>query len=76
MWRWYEEECPGGPMMTLGVHPAETLQYLRGPVQSVSAFFDRLRLQTESIDGGAAVLRFESGALGYLGSNFVTPWVN
>jgi predicted dehydrogenase len=76
MWRWHEKECPGGPMMTLGVHPAETLQYLLGPVQSVSAFFNRLCLQTEIIDTGAAVLRFESGALGYLGSNFVTPWVN
>jgi len=76
MWRWYEKECPGGPMMTLGVHPAETLQYLLGPVQSVSAFFNRLCLQTEIIDVGATVLRFESGALGYLGSNFVTPWVN
>ena len=76
MWRWYEEECPGGPMMTLGVHPAETLQYLLGPVQSVSAFFNRLCLPTEIIDAGAAVLRFESGALGYLGSNFITPWVN
>jgi len=76
MWRWYEKECPGGPMMTLGVHPAETLQYLLGPVQSVSAFFNRLCLQTEIIDVGAALLRFESGALAYLGSNFITPWVN
>ena len=76
MWRFYEKECPGGPMMTLGVHPAESLQYLLGPVQSVSAFFNRLCLQTEIIDVGAAVLRFESGALGYLGSNFITPWVN
>ena len=62
--------------MTLGVHPAETLQYLLGPVQSVSAFFNRLCLQTEIIDVGAALLRFESGALAYLGSNFITPWVN
>jgi UDP-N-acetyl-2-amino-2-deoxyglucuronate dehydrogenase len=76
MWRWYEEECPGGPMMTLGVHPADTLQYLLGPVRSVSAFFNRLCLQTEIIDTGTAILQFESGALGYLACNFVTPWVN
>ena len=76
MWRWHEQECPGGPMMTLGVHPAETLQYLLGPVRSVSAFFERLCLQTEIIDTGAALLRFESGTLAYLGSNFITPWVN
>jgi predicted dehydrogenase len=76
MWRWYEKECPGGPMMTLGVHPAETLQYLLGPVGSVSAFFTRLCLKTEIIDAGTAILQFESGTLGYLGSNFITPWVN
>jgi len=76
MWRWHEKECPGGPMMTLGVHPADTLQYLAGPIQSVFAFFNRLCLQTEIIDTGAAILQFESGAVGYLGSSFITPWVN
>lgn len=76
MWRWYEKESPGGPMMTLEVHPAKTLQYLLGSLQSVPAFFDLLCLQTEIIDVGAAVLRFESGALAYLGSNSVTPWLN
>ncbi len=62
--------------MTLGVHPADTLQYLLGPVQTVSAFFNRLCLKTEIIDTGTAILQFESGALGYLACNFVTPWVN
>jgi len=76
MWRWYEKECPGGPMMTMGVHPADTLQYLLGPVQSVSAFFNRLCLKTEIQDAGVAILQFDSGALGYLSSNYVTPWVN
>ncbi|MBI5968282.1 MAG: Gfo/Idh/MocA family oxidoreductase [Deltaproteobacteria bacterium] len=76
LWRWYEEECPGGPMMTLGVHPADTLQYLLGPIHSLCSFFDRLCLNTEINDTGSAILRFESGAQGYLGSNFITPWVN
>ncbi len=75
-WRWHEKECPGGPMMTLGVHPADTLQYLLGPVQTVSAFFNRLVLKTEVIDTGAAILKFESGTQGYLSCNFITPWVN
>lgn len=75
-WRNFEDECPGGPMMTLGVHPADSVQYLLGPVETVSAFYNRLCLQTEIIDVGAAVLRFTSGALGYLSSNFITPWVN
>ena len=73
-WRWHEKECPGGPMMTMGVHAADTLQYLLGPVESVSAFFKRLCLKTEIIDTGAAILQFESGTLGYLASNYVAPW--
>jgi len=77
MWRWHEKECPGGPMMDPGVHPAETLQYLLGPVQSVSAFLNRLCLgEPRSSTTGAALLRFEVGGRGYLGSNFITPWVN
>jgi len=35
--------------MTLGF-TRQNLQYLLGPVQSVSAFFNRLCLQTETID--------------------------
>jgi predicted dehydrogenase len=75
-WRWYEEECPGGPLLGMGVHGADSLQYLLGPVQSVSAFSRRLILQSEAADVGNAIFEFESGALGYLASNYVTPWVN
>jgi predicted dehydrogenase len=76
MWRWHEKECPGGPMMTMGVHPADTLQYLLGPVESVSAFFNRFCLKTEIQDAGVAILQFDSGVLGYLSSLYITPWVN
>ena len=75
-WRWFFDECPGGPVMTLGVHHADTLQYLLGPVQSVSSFFNKLVLSTENIDVGAVIMQFESGAIGYLGSNYVSPWAN
>jgi len=74
-WRWYEDECPGGPIMSLGVHAADTLQYLLGPIKSVSAFLRRLCITAEVIDVGAAILEFDSGTLGYLASNFVTPWI-
>ena len=75
-WRYFENECPGGPMMTMGVHPADSVQYLLGPVESVFAFYNRLCLKAEIIDAGTAVLRFASGAQGCLSSNYVTPWVN
>jgi len=74
-WRWYEAECPGGPIMTNGIHAADTLQYLLGPIQSVTSYLQRLCISAEIIDTGMSIFEFESGTLGYLGSNFVTPWV-
>ncbi len=73
MWRFFEEECPGGAMMTLGVHHADNLQYLLGPVKRVSAFSKRVAIAAEINDVGGAVLEFESGALGYLGTNYAAP---
>jgi UDP-N-acetylglucosamine 3-dehydrogenase len=73
-WRWHEAECPGGPMMTMGVHMADTLQFLLGPVTSVGARFKRLCLHTEIMDTGTAGLEFESGVVGNLMCSYVTPW--
>ncbi|MFQ6111250.1 MAG: Gfo/Idh/MocA family protein [Nitrospinota bacterium] len=73
MWRFFEQECPGGAMMTLGVHHADNLQYLLGPVRRVSALANRVAVPAEINDVGAAVLEFENGALGYLGTNYAAP---
>ena len=36
-WRYYASKSPGGAFIQLGVHHADTLQYLLGPVRAVSA---------------------------------------
>ena len=36
-WRWFADKSPGGAMIQLGVHHADNLQYLLGPVASVSS---------------------------------------
>ncbi len=33
-WRWYADKSPGGAFIQLGVHHADTLQFLLGPVKS------------------------------------------
>ncbi|HKX76515.1 MAG TPA: Gfo/Idh/MocA family oxidoreductase [Acidimicrobiia bacterium] len=72
-WRYYADQSPGGPFIQLGVHHADTLQYLLGPVATVTAHSRRLFTPAEVPDTFLAVLEFESGALGYLGTGFAAP---
>ena len=72
-WRYYRENCPGGPLMQLGIHHADTLQYWLGPVASVQGAFAHRLTPAEIDDIGVANLVFESGALGTLTSSYVSP---
>ena len=72
-WRANRAESPGGPLTSLGIHHLDTLAYLLGPIQRISAFSKRLISPVDIDDTVTAIAEFESGALGYVGSNFATP---
>jgi predicted dehydrogenase len=72
-WRYYRDNCPGGPLMQLGVHHADTLQYWLGPVRQVQGSFARLVTPAEIDDIGVALLEFAGGARGTLTSSYVSP---
>ena len=72
-WRGDDSGCPGGPILSMGIHHVDTLKYLFGPIQTVFAFFSKLYLTAEIDDITAAVCRFKSGTLGYVGSTYVSP---
>lgn len=72
-WRYYRETCPGGPLMQLGIHHADTLQYWLGPVVQVQGSFAQLATLAEIDDLGLAQLIFENGARGSLSSSYVSP---
>src|SRR3712207_4353979 len=74
-WRWYWDKSPGGAFIQLGVHHADTLQFLLGPVKSVSAQARKLYTRAEVPDAIMAILEFESGALGYIGTGWASPGV-
>ncbi|HZD70414.1 MAG TPA: Gfo/Idh/MocA family oxidoreductase [Actinomycetes bacterium] len=74
-WRWYADRSPGGSMIQLGVHHADNLQFLLGPVRTVSACARRLYTKGEIPDAVMAILEFESGPLGYLGAGWASPGV-
>lgn len=74
-WRWYSDKSPGGPFIQLGVHHADNLQYLLGPVRSVTAHTRKVFTEAEVPDTVMAILEFESGALGYLGCGWASPGI-
>lgn len=72
-WRWHREEAPGGPLMQLAIHTYDTLHYLFGPIRRVTAISDASILPPEIEDVFLTLLEFESGLLGSVGTNYVSP---
>lgn len=72
-WRWYNDKAPGGPFTQLGVHHADNLQYLGGPVTAVTAHTRKCFTPAEVPDTVMAIVDFASGALGYLGTGWASP---
>ena len=72
-WRGDDSGCPGGALMTMGIHPADTFNYLFGPIRTVFSYFNKLYIPAEVEDVTATIFQFESGILGYLGCNFASP---
>ncbi|MFQ5914315.1 MAG: Gfo/Idh/MocA family protein [Nitrospinota bacterium] len=71
-WRYSNDTCPGGPLMQLGVHTADALAYLLGDIDRIQAAARRAVVETEIDTLTGTLIEFRSGAIGYLGSNFVS----
>ena len=76
--RWRDDDtgCPGGALMTIGVHQADTLNYIFGPIKTVFSFFTHKHIPAPVNDITTTIFKFESGILGYLGANFASPRTN
>jgi predicted dehydrogenase len=72
-WRWYRERAPGGPLLQLGVHHADTLAFWLGPVARSFGAFSRLVTEAEIDDVGVVGLEFASGAVGTITGSYVSP---
>jgi predicted dehydrogenase len=70
-WRCFENECPGGALIQIGIHVIDTLQYLFGPFSRLFSWQDSGGLKAEIPGITATLLEFESGLRGYLGSSYV-----
>jgi predicted dehydrogenase len=74
-WRAQRVRNPGGPLMQLGIHHADTLVYLLGPVARTTGRFAHVHTRAEIDDVGVATLEFTAGALGVLTGSYVSPHV-
>ena len=74
-WRSNPEESPAGAMTGLGIHQIDNLQYFLGPVKNVFSYSKSIQENTSLEDVTTSLLEFESGSIGYLGSNMLTPKV-
>ncbi|MGZ8265924.1 MAG: Gfo/Idh/MocA family protein [Burkholderiales bacterium] len=72
-WKGDDSGCPAGSLMTIGVHDVDVFNYIFGPIKSVFSLFNKLYIPAEVEDVTTTVCQFESGILGYLGSNFASP---
>ncbi len=72
-WKGDDSGCPAGSLMTLGIHHADVFNYLFGPIRSAFSYFNKLCIPAPVEDVTVTVFQFESGILGYLGSNYASP---
>jgi predicted dehydrogenase len=75
-WRGDDSGSPGGAIMQYGIHQADTLNYIFGPVQTAFSFSKKLYIPAPVEDVTTTILTFESGILGYLGCSFAAPRTN
>jgi predicted dehydrogenase len=71
-WRYTAAGMPGGVMLQIGVHYADVLDYLLGPITAVSGRFVRLVLPGDNPDVASLVLEHENGALSTLNASYAS----
>jgi predicted dehydrogenase len=71
-WRHDREEVPAGGMTGRGVHVVDAMLYLAGHIEQVTAQSFRLAQDFGVDDTTSMLLRFASGATGYLGTVIAT----
>src|SRR6266540_7236560 len=71
-WRYTAEGMPGGVMLQIGIHYADVLEYLLGPVKAVTGQFVRLVLPGDNPDVASLILEHEDGALSTLNASYAS----
>jgi predicted dehydrogenase len=73
-WRIAAEETRAGSMTSMGIHVLDCFRDLIGPMKRVAALSTARALKLPTGDTTAALIEFESGATGTLGTTLKTPF--
>jgi predicted dehydrogenase len=71
-WRYTAAGMPGGVMLQIGIHYADVLYYLLGPIKAVSGQFVRLVLPGDNPDVATLIFEHEDGALSTLNASYAS----
>jgi UDP-N-acetylglucosamine 3-dehydrogenase len=72
--RWFvQASSAGGVVRDIGVHMAELMQWIAGPILNVAAFTKTRRRDIDVPDNAASLFQFESGATGVLELSWTVP---
>jgi predicted dehydrogenase len=73
-WRMQAEESRAGGMTGMGIHVLDCFRDLAGPMRRIAALSKARALKLPTGDTTAALIEFESGATGTLGTSIKTPF--
>jgi len=71
-WRYTAAGMPGGVMLQIGIHYADVLEFLMGPIRAVSGSSVRLVLPGDNPDVASMILEHENGALSTLNASYAS----
>jgi predicted dehydrogenase len=73
-WRMAAEESRAGGMTGMGIHVLDCFRDMAGPMKRISALSKSRALRLPTGDTTAALIEFENGATGTLGTTIKTPF--
>src|SRR5436190_18926462 len=71
-WRYTAAGMPGGVMLQIGIHYADVLEYLMGPIKAVNGRFAQLVLPGDNPEVASPVREHDNGALSTLNASYAS----
>jgi predicted dehydrogenase len=71
-WRYQAAGMPGGVMLQIGIHYADVLEYLMGPIKAVTGRSAQLVLPGDNPDVASMLFEHENGALSTLNASYAS----
>lgn len=71
-WRYQSAGMPGGVMLQIGIHYADVLEYLLGPIVTVCGMSNQLVLPGDNPDVANLIFEHENGALSNLTASYAS----